>query len=80
MDFNRKIKYYDENTLILVTSNGLLRLLRTPFQVRCILPTYNLRLNMVVYVEAVAEGKEDKILYRILGEWVSYKSFSLIIK
>lgn len=80
MDFNRKIRFYDENTLIVVTSKGLLRLLRTPFQVRCILPTENLKINTLVYVEAVAEGKEDKILYRILGVWVSYKSFSLIIK
>ena len=33
----------------------------------------------IVYVEAVAQHKEHKIMYRVLNQWVPYYYFKLII-
>ena len=34
----------------------------------------------IVYVEAVAQHKEHKIMYRVLNQWVPYYYFQLIIQ
>lgn len=79
MDFNIKPIFYNENTLLVVTKRGILRIMRTPFVVRCIIPYGNVKINTLVYVDAVSESRTERLLFRVLGEWISYKRFILIV-
>lgn len=79
MDFNIKPIFYNENTLLVVTKRGILRIMRTPFVVRCIIPYGKVKINTLVYVDAVSECRIERLLFRVLGEWISYRKFILIV-
>ncbi len=77
---NRKLSFYDERTLLLVSRRGVLRQLHVPFQVKAVHAIGIIKEGTIVYVEAVAQHKEHKIMYRVLNQWVPYYNFQLIIK
>ena len=77
---NRKLSFYDERTLLLITRRGVLRQLHVPFQVKAVQAVGIIKEGTIVYVEAVAQHKENKIMYRVLNQWVPYYYFKLIIK
>lgn len=76
---NRKLSFYDERTLLLVSRRGVLRQLHVPFQVKAVQAVGIIKEGTIVYVEAVAQHKEHKIMYRVLNQWVPYYNFKLII-
>ena len=77
---NRKLSFYDERTLLLITRRGVLRQLHVPFQVKAAQAVGIIKEGTIVYVEAVAQHKEHKIMYRVLNQWVPYYYFHLIIQ
>lgn len=77
---NRKLSFYDERTLLLITRKGVLRKLEVPFQVRMVQDVGIIKEGTLVYVEAVAQHKEHKIMYRVLNQWIPYNNFQLIIQ
>lgn len=77
MSVYKKLSYHDQETLFLVSNKGRLRKLTVPFQVRCIRPIGAIKIYTKVYVEAVAEHQHEKILYRILNQWIPYHHFQL---
>lgn len=76
---NRKLSFYDERTLLLITRRGVLRQLHVPFQVKAVQPVGIIKEGTIVYVEAVAQHKEHKIMYRVLNQWIPYYKFLLIM-
>jgi hypothetical protein len=77
---NRKLSFYDERTLLLITRRGVLRQLHVPFQVKAVQAVGIIKEGTVVYVEAVAQHKEHKIMYRVLNQWIPYYNFQIIIQ
>lgn len=77
---NRKLSFYDERTLLLVSRRGVLRQLHVPFQVKAVHAIGIIKAETIVYVEAVAQHREHRIMYRILNQWVPYYHFKLIIQ
>lgn len=77
---NRKLSFYDERTLLLVSRRGVLRQLHVPFQVKAVQAIGIIKEGTIVYVEAVAQHKEHKIMYRVLNQWIPYYNFQLIIQ
>ncbi|WP_295655293.1 hypothetical protein [uncultured Mucilaginibacter sp.] len=80
MDKNQKLSFYNEKSLMFLNVNGTLRQIYVPFQVRCNQPVGGLKENTLVYVEAVSQHAEYRILYKVLNKWVPYFCFNLIIK
>jgi hypothetical protein len=76
---NRKLSFYDERTLLLITRRGVLRQLHVPFQVKAVQAVGIIKEGTIVYVEAVAQHKEHRIMYRILNQWIPYYKFLLIM-
>ena len=64
------------NSVILL----VLRQLHVPFQVKAAQAVGIIKEGTIVYVEAVAQHKEHKIMYRVLNQWVPYYYFQLIIQ
>jgi hypothetical protein len=77
---NRKLSFYDERTLLLITRRGVLRQLHVPFQVKAAQAIGIIKEGTIVYVEAVAQHKEHKIMYRVLNQWIPYYNFQIIIQ
>lgn len=69
---NRKLSFYDERTLLLVSRRGVLRKLEVPFQVRMVQDVGIIKEGTLVYVEAVAQHREHRIMFRILNQWIPY--------
>ena len=63
---NRKLSFYDERTLLLITRRGVLRQLNVPFQVKATQAIEIIKDGTIAYVEAVAQHKAHKIMYRVL--------------
>jgi hypothetical protein len=76
---NRKLSFYDERTLLLITRRGVLRQLHVPFQVKAVQAVGIIKEGTIVYVEAVAQHREHKIMYRVLNQWIPYYKFLLIM-
>ena len=77
---NRKLSFYDERTLLLITRRGVLKQLHVPFQVKASQAIGIIKEGTIVYVEAVAKHKEHKIMYRVLNQWIPCYNFQLIIQ
>ena len=75
---NRKLSFYDERTLLLISKRGVLKQLHVPFQVKSKQAIGIIKEGTIVYVEAVAQHKEFKIMYRILNQWMPYQYFLIL--
>ncbi len=80
MDKDRKLFYHNEQTLMLVSKKGILRELKVPFQVKAVEPIGIIKIGTLVYVEAVAQHQQFKIMYRVLNQWMPYQYFLIVIE
>lgn len=78
MNYKTKIKNYDSQSLMLINAKGRLRRLYTPFRVQAVQPTGIIKSHSIVYVTAVIQDKQAKLLYRIFNSWIPYHQFQLI--
>ena len=77
MNKDRKLFYHNEQTLMLVNKKGILRELKVPFQVKAVESIGIIKIGTLVYVEAVAQHQQFKIMYRVLNQWMPYQYFIL---
>jgi hypothetical protein len=70
-----KLQYAGSNSLLVVNPKGKLRRLFVPFAVKCVTGINFIRQGSTVYVEAVAEHHQYKLVYLILGGWYPYLYF-----
>jgi hypothetical protein len=68
MNKDRKLFYHNEQTLMLVSKNGILRELKVPFPVKAIQAIGIIKEGTIVYVDAVAQHQQFKIMYRVLTQ------------
>jgi hypothetical protein len=80
MNKDRKLFYHNEQTLMLVSKNGILRELKVPFQVKAVQPIGIIKIGTLVYVEAVAQHQQFKIMYRVLNQWMPYYNFQIKVQ
>ncbi len=80
MNKDRKLFYHNEQTLMLVSNKGILRELKVPFQVKAVQPIGIIKTGTLVYVEAVAQHQQFKIMYRVLNQWMPYQYFLIVIE
>ena len=77
---NLQFYYVNPNTLLVVNPKGRIRILYTPFRVKCIDPLPTIRSNSWVYVDKVLTTSKDELKYIIHGKAYSYKFFHLLMK
>jgi hypothetical protein len=74
----KTVRYCDSNSILVVNSRGLMRKLHTPFKVQCISEIGRYAVGTVVYVDEVATGDGDQIIY-LIGEGAYYHRHFRII-
>ncbi len=72
------ISKYDQQSLMLINAKGRLRRLHTPFRVQALNHVGVIQSEHIVYVTAVSQDEQAKLLYRILNQWIPYSQFQLI--
>lgn len=70
----------NNDRLLFVNCEGRLKCLYTPFQVICVLDTGVVKINTVVYVDAIATSSTGKLLYVIHETAHFYYCFCLAAK
>lgn len=80
MNKDRKLFYHNEQTLMPVSKKGILRELKVPFQVKAEQAIGIIKIGTLVYVEAVAQHQQFKIMYRVLNQWMPYQYFLIVIE
>ena len=71
---NYSVHYYDNHSLLLVNSSGIIRQLFTPFKVRCDVDVGRFKAGSYLYVEEVAPGEKYELIYHI-GDGAYYHKY-----
>lgn len=71
------VEYLHPNVLLLITPKGVLIELFTPIRAKVICKVGNLEEGTSVWIEAIMQSKEHKIMYYVLGSWYAYKNFNI---
>lgn len=75
---NYSVQYCDANSILIVNSTGKIRQLHTPFKVVCSEAVGRFTAGSHIYVEEVAEGDKDELIY-LIGEGAYFhKHFRII--
>lgn len=77
MKRKQKVEYLYPNVLLLVTSKGVLIELFTPIRAVVTSPIGRLAEGTHVYIDAIMQSKEHKILYYVMGNWLPYHYFKV---
>ena len=77
MKKKQKVEYLHPNVLLLVTSKGVLIELFTPIRALVTSQVGKLAEGTNVYIEAIMQSHEHKILYYVMGNWLPYKYFKV---
>lgn len=80
MDLIKCSSHEEEYQFYIVTTNGYLKALYIPFQVICLIEVDDLKLNTIVYVEAVSTHLKHIVIYRVLGRWYPFNQFKIKIQ
>ncbi len=75
-----QINYLNNNSILVISNNGLLRQLFVPFRVQVALSTAALVKDAWVVVEEVRQHDKYLLLYRISNRWLPYYVFKLSIE
>jgi hypothetical protein len=68
---------YDRRSILVLTPEGKLRKLYTPFRARCIISIGPLHVNTTVFVDEVIYEFYDRLRFRIDGQLFAYRYFSI---
>lgn len=71
MEKVKAVRYCDSNSILIINSKGAMRKLHTPFKVQCIVNIGRYEVGTIVYVEEVATGDNDQLIY-LIGEGAYY--------
>lgn len=73
----QQVEYLHPNVLLLITPKGVLIELFTPIRAKVINQVGNLEEGTSVWIEAIMQSKEHKIMYYVLGSWYAYHHFKI---
>lgn len=77
MKKKQNVEFLFPNILLLVNSKGILIELFTPIRAKIINRIGNLEVGTSVYIEAIMQSREHKILYYVMGNWFPYNYFKV---
>lgn len=77
MKRKQKVEYLHPNVLLLVTTKGVLIELFTPIRAVVTSQVGKLAEGTHVYIEAIMQSREHKILYYVMGNWLPYQYFKV---
>jgi len=77
MKRKQNVEYLHPNVLLLVTNRGVLIELFTPIRAVVTSQVSNLGEGTHVYIDAIMQSKEHKILYYVMGNWLPYQYFKV---
>lgn len=77
MKKKQNVEYLHPNVLLLVTTRGVLIELFTPIRAVVTSQIGKLAEGTNVYIEAIMQSKEHKILYYVMGSWLPYQYFKV---
>ncbi len=78
MENKQQVGALHPNLLLLVTPQGLLIQLFTPIKGIVIKQSGTLKQGTTVWIEAIMQSKEHKIIYLVLGKWIPYYHINVI--
>ncbi|CAM3854388.1 hypothetical protein [Aquirufa aurantiipilula] len=78
MENKQQVGALHPNLLLLVTPQGLLIQLFTPIKGVVIEQSGTLQRGTTVWIEAIMQSKEHKIMYLVLGKWLPYFHINVI--
>ena len=73
----QKVEFLYPNILLLISPKGVLIELFTPIRAMVTNEIGNLQVGTMVYIDAIIQSKEHKILYCIIGKWYPYHHFKV---
>lgn len=68
----QKVEFLHPNVLLVITTKGTILELYTPIRAEVIREIGNLPRGTKVYIDAIMQSDEYKILYCISGKWYPY--------
>ena len=77
MKGKQSVEYLHPNVLLLINNKGILIELFTPIRAKVIEPIGRLTEGTSVYIDAIMQSKEHKILYHVMGNWLPYHYFKV---
>ena len=78
MTRRHSLQFCDPTSILIINSSGLIRHLFTPFKVKCVEDVGRFMKGSFVYVEEVAAGDRDELIY-LIGEGAYFhKNFRII--
>lgn len=80
MNKKTTMHFCDANSILVVNPSGKIRKLYTPFRVKCIESTGNIKEGTTVHVEEVYNTKADELIFMVQGASLSFKHFHIDIK
>lgn len=73
----QQVEFLHPNILLLISPKGVLIELFTPIRATVIEDIGSLKVGTMVYIDAIVQSKEHKILYCIMGKWYPYHHFKV---
>ena len=75
-----QVQYRDSTSILIVNGKGIIGELHTPFEVQCIEDIGRYKKGVFVYVEEVAAGERNQIIYFIGEGAYFHKHFRILLK
>jgi hypothetical protein len=73
-------QYYNSNALLVVNSRGKIRILHTPFRVKCISHNCDLKYGVQIYVDEVLHDLKDRLYFSINAKQYLHHCFIILMK
>ncbi|MHA8055524.1 hypothetical protein VR611_06220 [Aquirufa nivalisilvae] len=74
---NQQVEFLHPNILLLITPKGALIELFTPIRALVKEEVGSLKVGTTVYIDAILQSQEHRILYCIIGKWYPYHHFKV---
>jgi hypothetical protein len=68
----QQVEFLHPNVLLVITPKGIILELYTPIRAEVIRQVNNLPKGTKVYIDAIMQSSEHKLLYLISGKWYPY--------
>ncbi len=74
---NQQVEFLHPNILLLITPKGALIELFTPIRAIVKEDAGSLKVGTTVYIDAILQSQEHRILFCIIGKWYPYHHFKV---
>lgn len=74
---NQQVEFLHPNILLLITPKGALIELFTPIRATVMEDIGTLKRGTLVYIDAIIQSQEHKILYCVFSKWYPYHHFKV---